>query len=125
MQINGDAAGIGIETISRLRIADLADDLAGNVLVIHLSRGGHFPENMYLIGGTSDFACNVCGRILGEDSVQDAIRDLIAYLIRVSACYGLRRKIVYHMVLCSNTYALRSSGISSQSWSALPCQHSA
>ena len=125
MQINGDAAGIGVKAVFRFRIADLADDLAGNFFIVHLGRCGNFSENVYLIGGAGDFTGNVRGRVLGENGVQDAIRDLIAYLIRVSACYGLRRKIVNHMVLCSNTYALRSSGISSQSCSALPCQHSA
>ena len=125
MQINGDAAGIGVKAATRFRIADLADDLAGNTLIIHLSRGGHFPENVYLIGSAGDFTGNMRGRVLGENGVQDAIRDLIAYLIRVSAGDGLRRKIVNHLVLCSSTYALCSSGISSQSCSALPCQHSA
>ena len=84
------AARVGVEAELRARVPDLADPLAHQARDVHVRRrrdlAGHDDE----AGGDQRLARHPSGRIVGEDGVEDAVRDLVGDLVRMSLGNRLR-----------------------------------
>ncbi len=89
-----DAAGIAVEPVLRVGVADLADGFANQLLDVDVGVGGDLAGDEAEASGDERFARHAAGRILGEDRVQDAVRDLIGDLVRMSFRHRLGREQV-------------------------------
>jgi hypothetical protein len=78
-----DAAAFEPEAILGLRVADVADDVAGDLGVVDVVPGGDPPRMMRSPVGRHLQA--TCLRIVGDDLVQNGVGDLIAELVRVAS----------------------------------------
>ena len=81
VQIDGDRAGVRVKAVTRLGVADFADGVAGNLLVIHLCGGGDFAEDVHRVGDGGDLAGDVAHRVLRKQRVENRVGDLVADLI--------------------------------------------
>ena len=87
-----DSARVGIEQISLVVVADLSDRLASDSLQVNLrirvSLAGKHAE----IRRHERFAGDAAVRVLRQDLIQHGVRDLVAQLVGMALCYGLRGK---------------------------------
>ena len=87
-----DRAGVAVEAILGLVIADAADDLPGDGGNVHIAVGGNFTHDEYHTGGGDGLAGHAGVGVFFENGVQYAVRDLIADFIGMSLRYGFRCK---------------------------------
>ncbi len=78
-----NGAGLVINAVIAIVIANALDGVTGNLDVIH-------------VGVRGDLASNTCLRILLENSVQDSVGDLVSYLVGVAFRngFGCKEKVV-------------------------------
>lgn len=81
--LNGDknVAGLVIETLGGVIITNLLDGVTDDLLVVKLSLGGDFTEDHDHTSLGSSFTGNLGKGILGQASIENSIRDLIANLV--------------------------------------------
>ena len=84
--VDGDdhAARVGVEPELRARVPDLADPLPHQTRDVDIRRRRDLAGDDDEAGRDQRLTGDPPGRIVGEDRVQDAVRDLIGDLVRVS-----------------------------------------
>ena len=83
------AAAVGVEGVLGPRVADVADDLAGDAGAVDVVLGADLAEDEDEAGGGGDLAGDVGVRVVGEDVVEDGVGDLVADLVGVALGDGL------------------------------------
>ena len=87
-------AGLGIEAVLAARVPDLRDRRPHDVLVIDHGRGRDLAGEDGEAGRHQRLAGHATHRVLGENRVENSIRDLIGDLVGVSFRNRLRREKV-------------------------------
>ena len=85
-------AGVGVEAVGGIIIADIADDVAGDARNIHIAGGGDFSHNHDHAGGSGNLAGYAAHRILPHNFIQNGIGNLVADLVRMPFGNGFRSK---------------------------------
>jgi len=85
-------AGVGIEAVDRVVIADGSDHAAYQRLEIDIGACTDFSCNHYQTGRGQGFAGNPAMRVLVQTGVENCVGDLVGNLIGMSFGYGLRGK---------------------------------
>ena len=96
VQVDGDLAGLRVEAVARLGVADLADGVTGNLFVVHLRGGGDFAENVHRVGDGGDFAGDVAHRVLRQQRIQNRVGNLVADFIGMTLGHTLGSKQRVH-----------------------------
>ena len=86
------AAGLGIEAVLRSRIANIADDVAGEVGEVNIGRGGNFTGDDDEAGGDERLAGYAALGVVRQYGVKDGVGNLVGYLVRVALGDRLRGK---------------------------------
>ena len=81
MDAGDHRAGVGVEAVLCLGIADLTDHLADDVLDLDVGRGGDLAADERESGCDKALAGNARMLVLGQERIKDGIRDLIADLV--------------------------------------------
>ena len=95
VQIDAHRTALGVKAVTLFSIADLGDHLSCNLLIVYAGVRADFPENMDLIGGAGDLTGYMGLRILPQQFVENAVRDLIADLVRVAPGHGFGGKYAF------------------------------
>lgn len=92
--LNGDeqVAGLIVETLGRVIIADALDSLTDDLLVVELGLGGNLTEDHDHTGLGGSLASNLGEGILSQAGIEDSIGDLISDLVGVTLADGLGLK---------------------------------
>jgi hypothetical protein len=104
-----DAAGFGIESELGAGIPHVSDGSPNHVLVLDHRGGGDFARDDREPGGHQRLAGDASGRVLGEDRIQNRIRDLVGDLVGMSFGHRLRGKEVPSVTAHAATLLLRAS----------------
>jgi len=78
---NNDVAGLVVNTLLSIIVADLLESVADDLLVVNVSLGGDLTEDHDHAGLGAGLASNLGVGVLSKDSVEDGVRDLISKLI--------------------------------------------
>src|ERR1035438_2292924 len=87
-----DRAGIGIEPVEGVVIADGGDHAAHQRLEIHVSFGGNFAGNDNQAGGRQGLARHAAVGIFLHAGIEDCVRNLIVHFVRLAFGRRLGRK---------------------------------
>ena len=79
-----DAAGVGIEAVLGARVADFAHRLADDLRDVDVAVRRHLTDDVYLPRRHERLAGHAAIRVLSEDSIEDAVRDLVGHLVRMT-----------------------------------------
>ena len=82
------SAGVAVKAGFQRVVADIADGLAGDGRVVHCGGGGDFTHDQHHAGGSSGFTGYTGHGVLCQNSVQNAVGDLVAHFIGMSFGYG-------------------------------------
>ena len=85
---------IGMENIVVMRVADLADGLAGDSIVVQFGFGSDLTANDHQVALGVSLASHAAIRVLREAGVQDGIGNGIANFVRMALTDRLGRKDV-------------------------------
>ena len=97
VDVGDDAAGVAVKAVLGPVIADLPDDLAGDLGDVHVAAGADLPHDVDQARGRGGLAGHPAQGVLGQDGVQDGVGDLVANFIGMSLGNGLRsEKTVAH-----------------------------
>src|SRR5271155_2185053 len=91
-------AGVAVEAVDRVIVADGLNGAADYVLEIDVGFGGDFSGDDYEAGGGEGFAGYAAGGVFGQAGVQDGIGNLVGDLIGMAFGYGFRGE--KNAVLC-------------------------
>ena len=94
-----DGAGLGVEAVFGARVADIADDVAGNVGIIEHGLGGDFAGDHHQAGRHQRFARHAPRRVFRQHRVQHRVRNLVGNLVRVTLGHRFRCKQKFALVL--------------------------
>jgi hypothetical protein len=86
------AAGLAVEADLGRVIANVEDDLADDLFVVDGGGGGDFTGHNGHAGFDQGFAGHAGVLVLGNDGVEDGVRNLVGHLVRVAFGYGFRGK---------------------------------
>ena len=86
-------AGLGVKTEFRAGVADLPDNLAGDMGDIDIAAGGDLPHQHDHAGGAAGLAGDTGIGVFGEDGVEDGVGDLVADLVGMSLSHRFAGKI--------------------------------
>src|SRR3954468_5612389 len=84
MDRGDDPARVAVEPVLPVGVAGAADGLAHQLLHVDVGVGGDLARDEAEPGRDERLARHAAGRILGQDRVQDAVRNLIGDLVRMS-----------------------------------------
>lgn len=89
--LNGDeqVAGLVVETLGRVIVADVLDGLTDDLLVVEVGLGGDLTEDHDHAGLGGSLASNLGEGVLGETGIENGIRNLISDLVGVTLTDGL------------------------------------
>ena len=108
--INGGnhAAGITVKAVFSPVIADLPDNLPGNLVNVHIAACGNLTHNVDQTGAGCGLAGDPALGVLGHDGIQHRVRYLIADFVRMSLGHRFRgEKIISgHNILLFAFHAL-------------------
>ncbi len=83
-----DSAGVAVEHVCRLVVADLVDDLAHLCLDVDICvLGPYFSADYHQTGAAECLAGDFGFRVLPEEFVEDCVRNLVGHLVRMSFRY--------------------------------------
>ncbi len=85
-----DATGLRVEAELGARVADLRDPLAHEPRDVDVGRGRDLAGDDDEARGDERLARDPSGRILGENGVENRVRDLVGDLVRMPLGHGLR-----------------------------------
>ena len=85
-------AGVGVEAVERVVVADGGDRASNQRLEIHVSLGGDFAGDDDQAGGGQGFAGHAAGRIFGQAGIEDSVRNLVGDLVGMAFGHGFGRK---------------------------------
>src|SRR5215467_5871168 len=72
-----DGAGVGVESVEGVVVADGVNDAADDGLKINVGFGGDFSGDDCEAGGHKGFAGYAAGGVLGQASVEDRVGNLV------------------------------------------------
>ena len=78
-----DAAGLEVEAVLRARVADLGDALAHDRTDVDVRVGRDLTRHHHEAGRDQRLARDTAVRVVGEDRVEDGVRDLVGDLVRM------------------------------------------
>src|SRR5207253_2534477 len=84
------SAGVGIETVRGVIIADVFDGAARDSRHVDVRFRGDLAGDDAGAGGHQDFARHSAGRVVGEDGVQHGVRNLVGDLVGMAFGDGFR-----------------------------------
>ena len=84
VQRGQNTATLRLELVLGFGITDIGDRLADDLLDVHPSVTTHLAGNDDLTGSTKGLAGYVSLRILCQHVIQNSVRNLVAYFVRVS-----------------------------------------
>ena len=87
-----DAAGLEVEAVLGARVADLGDRLADDRANVDVGLGRDLAGDDDEAGGDQRLAGDAAVGVVGEDRVEDGVRDLIGDLVRMALGDRLRRE---------------------------------
>ena len=87
-----DGAGIAVKSQRRIIEADIAYRPAHDVGVVNASLGGDLSRHHHHACFHQGFAGDSAVRVLGQQSVQDPVRNLIAHFVWMALGYRFRGK---------------------------------
>jgi hypothetical protein len=90
-----DGTGLPVEAHVRAVIADVLDGLPGDLGEVGEPAGGDFSGHKDQSGGDQGFAGHPGFGVLGDEVVQDRVRDPVGNLVRVTFGHGLRGEHVF------------------------------
>ena len=111
-----DGAGVGREAEVGVRVADLADRLAGDLLDVDVGRRGDLAGDDDQARVDERLAGHAAQRIVGEDGVEDAVGDLVGDLVRVAFGDRLGREEVLVVSELGHGISRNSSAVVSVGW---------
>ena len=91
------AAGVAIESVAGVVVADVLDGAARDARNVHVGRGGDFAGHDAGAGGHQHLARHAAGGIVRQDRVQYGVGNLVGNLIRMAFGDGFRREKVLLM----------------------------
>ncbi len=94
-----DAAGLAVETHGGVVIANVVNHATHQARHIDIGMGGDFTRNDANTGSDQNFARHAAGGVILQNRVQHGVRNLVRHLVRMSFCYGFRRKNMPHLLL--------------------------
>ena len=94
VHIGDDGAGVGVKAELGAGVADIGHDLADDLLEIDIAVGGDLAHDVHKAGGCTGLAGHTGIGVVGQNFVQNGIRDLVADLVGMSFGDGLRSKQV-------------------------------
>ena len=97
VDVGDDGTGVGIESELCAGVADVSYDLADDLLEIDVAVGGDLSHDVDEAGGCAGLAGHAGVGVVGQDLVEDGVRDLVADLVGMALGDGLRSK---QTVLC-------------------------
>ena len=86
-------AGLGVEAVLRARVADLRDRLAHEPRDVHVRLGRDLARHDDEAGRDQRLAGDAPGWVVGENRVEDRVRDLVGDLVRMPLGDGLRGEL--------------------------------
>jgi len=87
---NDDVAGLVVNTLLGVVVADLLEGLAHDSLVVHLSLGSDLTEDHDHASLGASLASDLGVGVLLKASVKDSVRNLVADLVGVTLVHGFR-----------------------------------
>ena len=87
-----DGAGVGVEAVERVVVADGGNRAANQRLEIHVSLGGDFAGDDDQAGGGQGFAGHAAERVFGQAGIEDGVGNLVGDLVGMAFGYGFGRK---------------------------------
>jgi len=87
-----DAARVGVEAELAARVADVAHDVAGDGPDIDIGRGRDLAHHDDQAGGDCGLAGHAGIGVVGQNGIQDCVRDLITDLVRMALGDRFRRE---------------------------------
>ena len=85
-------AGVGVEAVERVVVADGGDGAADQRLEIHVGLGGDFAGDDDQAGGGQGLAGHAAGWIFGQAGVEDGVGNLVGDLVGMAFGNGFGRK---------------------------------
>ena len=85
-------AGVAVETVDSVVVADGADGAADYTLEIDIGFGGDFSGDDYEAGSGEGFAGYAAGDVFGEAGVEDGVGNLVSDFIRMAFGDGFGSK---------------------------------
>src|SRR5690606_20918573 len=87
-----DAHAVCTECLRRVRVADLRDRTADDRFGVDIGVGRDLTRQYDIAVLDEHFTCDVCGRILREMRIEDAVGDVVGYLVGMTFGDALRGK---------------------------------
>ena len=100
VDIGDDGTGVGVKAELCAGVADICHHLADDLLEIDIAVGGDLAHDVDKAGGCAGLAGHTGIGVVGQDLVQNGIRDLVADLVGMSFGDGLRSKQVSCHLFC-------------------------
>ena len=100
VDVGDDSAGVGVKAVLCAGVADVGDDLADDLLEVHVAVGGDLAHDVHQTGGRAGLAGHAGVGVVGQNFVQNGIGDLVADLVGMSFGDGLRSKQVSCHLFC-------------------------
>ena len=94
VNVGDDGAGVSVKAELCAGVADICHHLADDLLEVHIAVGSDLAHNVHKAGGCAGLAGHAGIGVVGQDLVQNCIRDLVADLVGMSLGDGLRSKQV-------------------------------
>jgi len=85
---------VRVENVIRMRIANVANGLAGDGVEVQPGPGGDFSAHHHQVALGVSLAGHPAARVLGQAGVQHRIRNRVAHLVRMAFADGFRGKNV-------------------------------
>ncbi len=110
-----DATGLAVESVLGGGVADFLDGFADQLLHVDVGVGRDLAGDEAEAGRDEGLARHAAGRILREDRIQDAVRNLIGDLVRMSFRHRLGREQIAafttHVSPCGSRCACQNRSI--------------
>ena len=81
VDVGDDGAGVGVKAVLGAGVADVGHHLADQFLKIDVAAGGDLAHDVDQTGGHAGLAGHAGVGVLGQDLIQDGVRDLVADLV--------------------------------------------
>ena len=89
-----DLHAVGVELLGRVRVADFANRLARDGLVVERAVGGDFTGQHDVVVLAEDFAGDVARSVLREAGIENRVGDVVADFVRMPFRHRLGRERV-------------------------------
>ena len=87
-----DGAGVGVEAVKRVVVADGGDDAAHQRLEVDVGLGGDFARDDHKSGGGQSFRSHAAVGVLLQAGIENGVGDLVGNLVGMAFGHGFRGK---------------------------------